>query len=550
MSSNIGTSTGEAGAPAADAAPTLFTRKATGLVREGKTRDALFYNVMWSSVALTFAFYWLFISFYQGSSAILGVLFAAVLGIPGAFLYAMLTQVMPRSGGDYVFNSRTLHPSIGFAANFSYCVWLAVVVGVYTTYIANYGFGAFGRTMAGFTGSSGWLSFGHWFSTDWGLFITGTAMLLISAGLFVVGGTRLFFRVQVWCFVLYILGAVLLPVIVGLLQSRGGFLHNFNDYAANLGVKHASTALDASAAKAGFVPAKFSLESSLKSVSVFWFIFGFIYSSTYFAGEIRLQKRTHLKSMPGAVVVAVIALLVMIPTFTHVATYTFNGRLGFADPSAYGFSAGVPAYPEIMGIASGSAVWGVIMILGFTAGLFIWMPQTMMLVSRSMFAWSFDRIMPERLSWVEPRSRSPLLAIGIILLLAIASTAIYSFTTWFSTLSVLLGLSLTLLFTALSGILLPYRQPAMVAASPYARKVAGIPLFTLVGSISLLGFATAIFVLLWDPGSGASLSADPGKLELAVIVYAVGFAIYFISRAIRRRQGIDLQLAYRELPPE
>jgi hypothetical protein len=141
-------------------------------------------------------------------------------------------------------------------------------------------------------------------------------------------------------------------------------------------------------------------------------------------------------------------------------------------------------------------------------------------------------------------------AIGIFTTLAIASTAIYSFTTWFSSLSVLLGLSLTLLFTATSGILLPYRHPAMVEASPYSRRVAGIPVFTLVGVLALLGFAAAIFVLLWDPGSGASLSKNPGKLELAAIVYAVGFAIYFISRAIRNRQGIELDLAYQELPPE
>jgi basic amino acid/polyamine antiporter, APA family len=531
-------------------APTLFTRKATGLVREGRTRDALFYNVMWSSVALTFAIYWLFLGSYQGSSAYIGVLLAAALGLPGAFLYAMLTQVMPRSGGDYVFNSRVLHPSIGFAANFSYCFWLTVVSGIYTTYIATYGFGAFARTMAGFSGSSGWLHFGHWFSTHWGLFITGSAMLLISAGLFVAGGTRLFFRVQVWCFALYLLGAVLLPVIVGLLQSRTGFVHNFNAYAAHLGTPHASTALAASAAKAGFVPSKFSLEASLRSISVFWFIFGFIYSSTYFAGEIRLRKRTHMKSIPGAVLVAVVALLVMIPTYTHLASYTFNGQLGLASPAAYGFTAGAPAYPEVMGIASGSAVLGALMILGFAAGLFIWMPQTLLLVSRSMFAWSFDRVMPERLSAIEPRSRSPLLAIAIILVLMIASTAIFSFTTWFSTLAILLGISLTMLFTAVAGILLPYRQRALVAASPYARRVAGVPLFTLVGSLALLGFATAIAVLLWDPGSGASLAKNPGKLELAILVYAVGFAIYFSSRAIRRRQGIQLELAYRELPPE
>ena len=36
----------------------------------------------------------------------------------------------------------------------------------------------------------------------------------------------------------------------------------------------------------------------------------------------------------------------------------------------------------------------------------------------------------------------------------------------------------------------------------------------------------------------------------AVPAAAVGFAIYFISRAIRGHQGIELDLAYQELPPE
>jgi hypothetical protein len=31
--------------------PSLFVRQATGLVREGKTHDAFFYNVMWSGGA-------------------------------------------------------------------------------------------------------------------------------------------------------------------------------------------------------------------------------------------------------------------------------------------------------------------------------------------------------------------------------------------------------------------------------------------------------------------------------------------------------------------
>ena len=504
-------------------APTLFTRKATGLVREARTTDALFYNVMWASVALAFAFYWLLYGFaYQGSNAWVAFLIAACLGVPGAFLYAMLAQIMPRTGGDYVFNSRSLHPSVGFAGNFSYCVWLAVIYGVYTTYLATYGFGAFGRMMAGFTGSHAWLDFGDWFSKDYALFITGTVMLLLSAAVFIVGGLHLFLRLQVVAFALYVLGAFLLPAIVALFQSKAGFLGNFQDYAANLGTQNATGALAASAHKAGFAPTGFDTETTLKSVSVFWYIFGFLYSSNYFAGVIRLRKRTHLVSIPGALAVSVVGIALLMVAYQGVTGYTFNGRLGFADPAAYGFA----------------------------VGLLIWLPQTMLLISRSMFSWSFDRIMPARLSYVDARTRSPVIAIAIVTVLAIGSTAIYAFTTWFTAISVLLGLSLTLLVTAVGGIVLPFRQRAMVENSPYGRRIAGIPIVSLVAAVSLIGFALAVAVILWDPGSGASLSANPGKLWLALGIYALAFVIYFVSRAVRRSQGIDLSLTYRELPPE
>jgi len=535
------------GAPA----PGLFTRKATGLVREARTVDALFYNVMWASVALSFAFAWLFYAFYPGANLVVSFLIAAAMGLPGAFLYAMLSQIMPRTGGDYVFNSRSLSPSIGFAANFSFCFWLAIIYGLYTTYMASYGFGAMGRMIAGFTGSQTWLSIGDWFSTESGLFITGTVALLLSAAIFVVGGLRLFLRLQVVVFAFYALGTFLVPVIVGLVQSKTGFLANFNEYAANLGVDNATVKLAASGAEAGFVPSSgFDTTMTLKSVTVFWYIFGFLYASNYFAGEIRMRKGTHLVSIPGALLVAVVFIGALLPVYLGITGYDFNSLLGLADPAAYGFTAGAPAYPEVMGIASGSWIVGLIIIGGFTLGLLVWLPQTMLLISRAMFAWSFDRIMPERLSYVDPRTHAPVVSIAIVTALGIASTAIYAFTDWFTTLAVLLGLTITLAITAIGGIVLPFRQKAMVDNSPYGKRIAGIPVLSIVASLALLGFGCGIGVLLWDESSGASLSLNPGKLWLALGVYVVAFAIYGISSAVRRSQGIDLKLAHRELPPE
>src|SRR6266851_2319691 len=308
-----------------------FTRRATGVLREAKTSDAFYYNVMWSSVLLTFAFFWILYPFYYtGANALVTILIAGALGLPGAFLYAILAHLMPRTGGDYVFNSRTLHPAIGFMANFSYCFWLAVVYGVYTTYIAAYGIGAWTRMIAGFTGATGWLSVGDWFSTHWGLFITGSGFMLLSALLFIAGGTRWFFRFQIACFFFYILSIVIV-VVLGLTTSHSEFLRHFNDYAINLGQTHASTALDASAKAGGYAASSgLSLHASLMAVSVFWFIFGFTYSSNYFAGEIRATKRAHIYSIPGAALLGVAVLLILTPAYTHFASYAFNAKLGFA----------------------------------------------------------------------------------------------------------------------------------------------------------------------------------------------------------------------------
>jgi amino acid transporter len=375
-------------------------------------------------------------------------------------------------------------------------------------------------------------------------------VLILSAAMFAVGGVRLFFRIQAACFALFLVGAIIVPVVVGLLQDNAGFLANFNEYAGNLGTQNASAALDASATKAGWAHAGFDFETTVKAVSVFWFIFGFIFSSNYFAGEIRLAKRTHIYSMPGAVALAVLVLLLLVPAFNHAIGYDFAQKLGLADPAAYGFAAGAPAYPELIGIAAGSSIVGIIAVLGFTISLMVWLPQTLLLVSRNMFAWSFDRVMPDKLSKVDPRSRSPIYAIGVMLILSIASTAVYSFTTWFSSLSALLGLTLPLVVTAVAGTLLPYRQKALVENSPYSRRVAGIPILTLVGVLALLGFGGAVAILLWDEGSGASLSANPGKLAIALGVYVLAVAIWFVARAVRRNQGIDIDLAYRELPAQ
>src|ERR1700758_5637467 len=97
-----------------DERPTLFLRKATGLVRGWSVRDSMIYACLSTNVVtlglVEFA--------YQGAFPS-GQLLTAVLlsGVWVSFLviaYSGLVVTIPRAGGDYVWQSRILGSGIGF----------------------------------------------------------------------------------------------------------------------------------------------------------------------------------------------------------------------------------------------------------------------------------------------------------------------------------------------------------------------------------------------------------------------------------------------------
>src|SRR4029077_13429238 len=108
------------GAPAmSEGGRTLFTRQSSGLVREVSVVNALFFNTSaFIGGTLGGAYQiavlagvpvlvvggltnWSWVAFIVGGMCILL-----------AFIFASLTSVMPRSGGDYVFSSRIV-PKVG-----------------------------------------------------------------------------------------------------------------------------------------------------------------------------------------------------------------------------------------------------------------------------------------------------------------------------------------------------------------------------------------------------------------------------------------------------
>src|ERR1700748_512596 len=115
--------------------PKLFVRQSSGLVRNVSVTNALFFNVAaFVGVGLTLypIFYSLaFVPVWRagpfsayGWAAIIAGLFCILL----ALIFASLTSVMPRSGGDYVFTTRIVHPFLGWLESWTLVIAAVLII--------------------------------------------------------------------------------------------------------------------------------------------------------------------------------------------------------------------------------------------------------------------------------------------------------------------------------------------------------------------------------------------------------------------------------------
>ena len=104
-----------------------FARKASGLVRGLSVVDAFGVGFMNQGITVSM---WVMISMglsvYTGGNLIIATLLSAFFcGIGFPLVWGILGGSMPRSGGEYIYNSRILHPLIGIAESFGNAfVWI------------------------------------------------------------------------------------------------------------------------------------------------------------------------------------------------------------------------------------------------------------------------------------------------------------------------------------------------------------------------------------------------------------------------------------------
>src|SRR4051794_28569135 len=221
-----------------------FTRNATGLVREVSATDALIMNTIGMNVAVGSVFLFLQAPalFPRGSMLLAVIIGTVLMAFTLLWVYSEFAAAMPRSGGDYVFVSRTLHPVVGFLLSWSQGLWMIFFwIGFNAWFALTFAVPVALTTIGTVTGQSAWTDMSNallaehtvlGITAQWWILGLG-ALITIGFGIVLVTGGHSYWRLQKGLFL--IAGAGLL-VSVLLLAFKGGSLSaGWNDFSTGSG---------------------------------------------------------------------------------------------------------------------------------------------------------------------------------------------------------------------------------------------------------------------------------------------------------------------------
>jgi amino acid transporter len=533
-------------------------RKATGLVKGWSRFDAYVYSFMSVNFVTLGLFYALSVlAFVPAGQVLPAVLISGVFITFLVIAYAGLISVMPRAGGDYVWQSRVLGGGIAFVLAvtgwwFILWYWAPIYGSIFNVEVL--------QPLAAVLKLDGLTDF---LATDNGLFFV-IVLVVVMAGYLVSLGMEGYAKVQKVCF--YIgMAALALVFLVMLFGSKSGFQSAFNQEAANLfgssGDVYTQTVRLGEVNNAGPIVPNLGFSPFfgdtwlLVPFMCFWILWpnwgATLYGEVRGAGDFRKVTSGMMYGLWVTIAVAVVFVLLANKFF---GWQFFNAANLNYWATVYEFGdATIPvwSYPPLLAsFYFHNSLISTLIILAFGAWFIGWAGTLFLSSTRVIFAAAFDRILPEKVADVSEKRHVPVWALVLMFVPSLVVGALYAYTAKFATyiLDATLVIAVTFFGTSIAAMILPWRKKALYESSPIARyKVAGIPL------VSLAGFVTAVFLGFnlyhWFTND---LYAINNKESLVFMgsMYVLALVIYVVAKIYRRSQGIDLGAIHKEIPVE
>ena len=542
----------------------LFVRNATGLVREVSKWDALIMNSLGMNVALGAVFLLLQApgNFPGGSMLLAIVIGTLVMAFTLLWVYAEFSAAMPRSGGDYVFVSRTLHPVVGWLLSWSQGMWLIFFwIGFNAWFALTFAVPVTFTTIGAVTGHTGFINASNsllaqhtvaGITTQWWVIVFG-ALLTFGFCAVLIYGSQSYWRLQKWLFGLAGLSLVL---VAGLLLFRGGQIaQSWNQFAsANKGLAYENVISTAKVRRLrrhqGLQPDGDDPDAAV----------GLLRRRLRpglgpdrrrgEAGQphaVLRDGRRRPDQRPG-------------PRADRAALPAHRRQRVGQQPvvpqqhrARQARTAGRRCPPSI--VLMGSMLTDSVPILlligvGFILWALMGTPLSTLQATRYMLAWSLDRTVPKQLGEVNDRYHTPVKAIllcgvtGVVALIALVRIPQASL------LGALLAQIVAFIVVSIAGIVFPYRLPQIWEGGG-GRRILGVPAVTLAGIGGVIALGGLMIMFIFNDTVNATFAVTRGiSLKFMIGVIVVGAIWYAAAWALNKRRGVDLALAYREIPPE
>jgi len=540
---------------AAAKVPEVFARKASGLVRVMSPYSAFIYNILTMGLIFPWTYLWAPGSL-PGGHLVWGIILATIIEIPIAMAYVWLSTAFPRSGGDYVFQSRVFGGGVSFAVVMSgFVIWVLQWVALSGWLLAYLGFTPLFLGLGATLHKPGLIAAGLWCTTPNGIVLI-SIVNAIAALLLLVRGFRHYVRVQYYMFFAVIIAFV---VMLGTLFSvtPTSFAARLNEFvAASGGVSDFYGQAIAAAKKAGIdLHPPFSLWATLLVAPIAWTSLQWAPYSSLQNGEIKAAKsfNSQMLIIVGSLVLtgALLAVLAYALQRAVGPEFMIIAGAGYAGTLPEGTLNGVYLWPNIIAMAVTQSPLVVIAIaVGYILNAFQIVNNCYIGMTRIIMAAAMDRLLPEWLGRVSPRLHTPVNAHVAYFIASLPVIFLYNFwPQWASlTLGVTFACGYVFVVTALAAALLPFRAPAIYKASPGARfQIGGFPLVTLVaGGGTLVG---TVMILMFVFSSAFGLNT-PLAREVVLGVLALTTVWYLAVKVLQRTRGIDVSFAFKEIPPE
>ncbi|MGD0178153.1 MAG: amino acid permease [Candidatus Bathyarchaeia archaeon] len=510
--------------------PVAFVRKASGLRRDVSLLDVVSLNLsnMSGGAALGIVgFTTVLLASTSGVNLVYGSILAWILSIPQIIVYTMMTTRISRTGGDYVWVSRVYGGFFGGSLSFMGYTMETMAYLALIALAAVFSIGSVGLSL-GYENMLGLALPGNIPGADLvGQFIIAA---IVFAALIAVNILKPKAGFKIVAVAIIIAIAATFVAIFTLLAAGTTGVQNYMSFLNSIGAKSTYASVTSS-----YTGPTFDFGATIFMLPFFAiFVYPWLNAGPAVASEIKGKGALRY----NVVISSVVTLVVVTAAFAsmyYAGGFSFiNGAL--ANPElVYDYSFNF--WTLAMGVSSNTAVtW----FIGL--GWILWnvaiLAYGIIVLSRYLFAQSFDRFLPEKVAYISPKTSSPVVALVIELVGTVVLIGLASF--FYGTLVALYGAVVAAMI---------YFFFIGVAAVRYALKNEKGKAKAILGASGALMAVVFAYIVYQFLSSPAIWGGNTLAYTWVVLSFVGGIAIYAVSKSYYSKRGIDISLAYKELPP-